>query len=211
MVDAVYYRFNIAVRLQVAYPDIRGFLPPKYSPVNFTGEPPVVKANQGYLYESNEDIVKVIFKLANDYFYFSKVSRLSEPEPVVTTKQGVITSRVGQGAYRQEILRRWNFECAVLKSKIKEILIASHIVPWRDSTDKERLDVDNGLLLSPTYDALFDRNLISFDETGKIILSRSMDIDEYRKLGVTGKEKIDNLTEGNRKYLMRHRQKLISI
>ena len=57
---------------------------------------------------------------------------------------------------------------------LEEILIASHIVPWKDCTDEERLDVDNGLLLSPNYDALFDKHLISFDEDGKLIGSNTI-------------------------------------
>jgi 5-methylcytosine-specific restriction enzyme A len=54
--------------------------------------------------------------------------------------------------------------------------------------------VHNGLLLSPTYDALFDRKLISFDNSGKIILSDAIDFNAYKKIGVTGKEKINNLS-----------------
>lgn len=212
MVDAKYFLFSNPVELKTAYPMIEEYLPPKYSPINNSGTPPKIKANQGYLYESNEMVTKEVFKIAGNYYYFeSKLARVSEPEPIITTKQGIITSRVGQGEYRQRILQRWNFECAVIKSQIKEILIASHIVPWRDATDKERLDVDNGLLLSPTYDALFDRNLISFDNNGNILLSSSIKSSEFKKLGVTGKEKIDNLTEGNKRYLVHHRQKLVSI
>lgn len=108
-------------------------------------------------------------------------------------------------------MRKWHYKCAVNATSIKEILIASHIVPWREANDKERLDVDNGLLLSPTYDALFDKYLISFDNQGKIILSKSMNKKEFYKLGVTGKEQINNLSVGNEKYLERHRKKIINL
>lgn len=129
--------------------------------------------------------------------------------PNVTERQGLVTSRVGQGAYRKSLLFRWNFKCAVTGYAKKEILIASHIVPWRDSSNPERLDVDNGILLSPTYDALFDQRLISFENSGKIILSDSLRKSNHERLGVTGTEKIITLSSGNRQYLDRHRSMLV--
>lgn len=128
--------------------------------------------------------------------------------PNVTEREGLITSRVGQGAYRKSILYRWNFRCAVTNYPKNEILIASHIVPWKDSTNDERLDVSNGILLSPTYDALFDRHLISFENSGKIILSDSMANTNYKILGVTGDESIKNLSRDNFLYLGRHRAEI---
>lgn len=126
-----------------------------------------------------------------------------------TDTQRLITTRVGQGAYRKSILHRWEYSCAVTKFEDPRILIASHIVPWREGTDNERLDVDNGLLLSPTYDALFDRSLISFDQNGKIELSTAINKDAYEKIGVSGTEVIQGLSDGNKRYLERHRELLI--
>lgn len=131
--------------------------------------------------------------------------------PKVTEREGLVTSRVGQGAYRKSILFRWEFKCAVTNYSKKEILIASHIVPWKSSTNDERLDVDNGILLSPTYDALFDQHLISFENSGKIILSQPLTNTSYELIGVTGNEKIKNLSRGNYSYLERHREKLLII
>ena len=128
--------------------------------------------------------------------------------PNKTERQGLITSRVGQGAYRKSILFRWNFKCAVTNYSNKRILIASHIVPWKNSTNDERLDVDNGILLSPVYDALFDQNLISFENNGKIILSSSLQKTDFKLIGINGNECIKNLSSGNISYLRRHRQQL---
>jgi 5-methylcytosine-specific restriction protein A len=125
--------------------------------------------------------------------------------PSITEREGLVTSRVGQGAYRKSILFRWNFKCAVTNYSRNEILIASHIVPWKDSTNQERLDVNNGILLSPTYDALFDRRLVSFENNGKIILSEALAKSNYTLLGVNGKETIRNLSTENHSYLERHR------
>jgi hypothetical protein len=128
--------------------------------------------------------------------------------PNITEREGLVTSRVGQGAYRKSILFRWNYKCAVTNYPKKEILIASHIVPWKDSTNEERLDVDNGILLSPTYDALFDKKLIGFENNGQIILSNSLSKTKYQDLGVTGKEIIKDFSKYNHTYLERHRDLL---
>lgn len=128
--------------------------------------------------------------------------------PNVTEREGLVTSRVGQGAYRKGIIHRWNYQCAVTQFNDPRILIASHIVPWKDASDQERLDVDNGILLSPTYDALFDRHLISFENSGKIILSDQISWEDYKKIGVSGHEKIGQLNEGNKGYLDKHRSQL---
>lgn len=126
-------------------------------------------------------------------------------QPNETERQGLVTSRVGQGAYRKRIIHRWEYKCAVTGFDKLEILIASHIHPWAKATDIERLDVDNGILLSPNYDALFDRHLISFENSGKIILSNSIEKQAYQKIGITGLEQISNLSQYNFNYLERHR------
>jgi len=126
--------------------------------------------------------------------------------PAVTERYGLVTSRVGQGAYRKRIIHRWKYKCAVTHFNKLDILIASHIVPWSKSNDHERLDVNNGLLLSPTYDALFDKYLITFDNKGKIQLSDQIEFDAFKKIGVSGKEQIDDLSIYNIHYLDRHNQ-----
>ena len=126
--------------------------------------------------------------------------------PTVTERSGLVTSRVGQGAYRKRIIHRWEYKCAVTNFNKLDILIASHIVPWSKASDHERLDVNNGLLLSPTYDALFDKHLITFDNNGKIQLSEKIEFSAYQKIGVTGKEQINDLSMYNVQYLERHNQ-----
>ena len=127
--------------------------------------------------------------------------------PNKTERRGLVTTRVGQGYYRQLLVDKYAEQCAVTRSGPKEILIASHIVPWRDATDAERLNPDNGILLSPIYDALFDRNLISFADDGEIIVSKLLTPAEMEALGVVGNEKIET-TPGMRAFLPRHRSAL---
>jgi 5-methylcytosine-specific restriction enzyme A len=128
-------------------------------------------------------------------------------QPNDTERSGLVTTRVGQGAYRKSLIHRWEYQCAVTKFNDPRILIASHIVPWKDSSDAQRLDVDNGILLSPTYDALFDRHLITFENSGRIILSDQIEYEAFKKIGVSGKEKIQKvLSQGNLSYLSMHQQ-----
>lgn len=129
--------------------------------------------------------------------------------PNETERKGLVNTRVGQGAYRKRIIHRWEYQCAVTGFDKLEVLIASHIVPWSESDNNERLDVNNGLLLSPTYDALFDKHLISFEDSGKIILSDRIETEAYYKIGVSGKENISNLSQYNYDYLDRHRLNLM--
>ena len=128
--------------------------------------------------------------------------------PNETERQGLITSRVGQGAYRKSILHRWEYKCAVTDYNGHEILIASHIVPWRDANNEERLHVGNGILLSPVYDALFDRHLISFENNGTIIVSDVLSGKDLRVLGISGTETIRRFNSENYAYLERHRLSL---
>lgn len=160
--------------------------------------------------------IKFFFKKAGRQLEYSQLDipklNVKEPEikyrniPNETERKGLVTSRVGQGAYRKSVLYRWNFRCAVTNYSKPEILIASHIVPWKDATNEERLDVHNGILLSPTYDALFDQHLISFENNGRIIFSEALAQSNYKDLGVTGKEVIKDLSVNNHLYLERHRR-----
>lgn len=140
--------------------------------------------------------------------------RAAEPKaqyaqkPNVTERSGLVTSRVGQGAYRKSILHRWSYKCAATGFNDTRVLIASHIHPWKDSTDDQRLDVDNGILLSPDFDALFDKHLISFESSGGIVLSSEIPTGSLKTIGITGKEKITNLSEGNKGYLRLHNLKV---
>lgn len=124
--------------------------------------------------------------------------------PNETERKGLVTSRVGQGFYRQQIVEKWDGRCPVSNSNIKQILISSHIVPWSESNDIERLDSENGILLSPNIDSLFDKHLISFEDNGSIIISSKIDEVNRKSLGLNSQIKIP-VSEGMKKYLNRHR------
>ncbi|WP_253701370.1 HNH endonuclease [Bacillus sp. FJAT-29814] len=91
-----------------------------------------------------------------------------------TEKEQVIKSRIGQSTFKEKLLKR-ECKCAICGVADRNFLIGSHIKPWSKSNNAERLDVNNGLLLCPNHDALFDKGYISFDEDGQLVLSSQLD------------------------------------
>nr|WP_283103201.1 HNH endonuclease [Shewanella chilikensis] len=98
-----------------------------------------------------------------------------------TEKDSIVKSRIGQGLFRDGVVELWG-SCSVTGLSNHSLLRASHIKPWRDSSNQERIDPMNGLLLQPTLDHLFDLGLITFSETGKIIVSKKLSQDDINKL-----------------------------
>lgn len=82
-----------------------------------------------------------------------------------------VACRLGQGRFRSRVMQAWDHRCAVTGCAREEMLRASHIKPWRDSTSAERLDGNNGLLLTANLDALFDAWMLSFDPSGLLVLA----------------------------------------
>jgi putative restriction endonuclease len=92
------------------------------------------------------------------------------PEIPETEKQALVKSRRGQGLFRERV-KAIEPQCRLTGLGHSEFLIASHIKPWRSSTNEERLDGANGLLLSPHADKLFDGGWISFQDNGDLLVA----------------------------------------
>jgi putative restriction endonuclease len=85
------------------------------------------------------------------------------------------------------------------------LLIASHIKPWRDSSDTEKLDGYTGLLLAPHVDRLFDRGFISFEDGGEILVARLLDSQVLRAWGLQVPLNVGEFHVRQRDYLAYHR------
>lgn len=147
-----------------------------------------------------------VFRLAHDlsaqddiFVHQDELAQLHHTE-----RQAVTTARIGQGIFRQSLVEMWK-GCAVTDVRLPNVLRASHIKPWRFSTNSERLDPFNGLLLLPQYDQLFDKGLISFDETGAITLSPAIEEIEPAKLGINVNDKLRSLSKRHLGFLEYHR------
>ena len=121
----------------------------------------------------------------------------------------LVKYRLGQSDYRNRLIDYWD-ECSVTKCDCCDLLIASHIKPWSESNETEKYDIYNGLLLTPNYDSLFDKNYISFDNEGRIVVSKKLTKQNLSKLGISDKAKLneDKLSVEHIKYLEYHRKKL---
>jgi putative restriction endonuclease len=84
-----------------------------------------------------------------------------------------VKQRRGQEFFRDAVLNNFGGRCGVTQLGLRELLVASHILPW-GTNEKERLNVRNGLALSSLHDAAFDRGLIAFDENFKLLLSKRL-------------------------------------
>lgn len=126
-----------------------------------------------------------------------------------TERQAIILSRVGQGIFRKKLVEYWK-GCAVTGACCISLLRASHIKPWRESTNVERLDVFNGLLLSPNIDAAFDAGYITFDKNGRILLADQMHGSPAFELHINARMKINPklIREEHRAYLEYHRSEV---
>jgi len=144
----------------------------------------------------------------NVYLVKKQISRPKgeQKKPNYTERRGLVTSRVGQGWYRQEILKKWGNKCSITGCSITDILISSHIKGWSECNEDERLDVDNGILLSPHIDSLFDKHLISFEDDGSIIISDKVSKEDLVILGVSNSIRL-KVDDGMKKYLKHKRNR----
>ena len=119
-------------------------------------------------------------------------------------RAALVKVRINQGAYRKELLKRYH-SCALCGMGVDKALIASHIKPWSKCTKEEKTDIDNGFILCPNHDKLFDIGLISFDDEGHIIISKQISESDCDLLCISPENHI-RLKEGNKKYLRFHRE-----
>lgn len=121
-----------------------------------------------------------------------------------TERIAQVRQRVGQDHFRAALMEYWGGKCPITGITEPALLRASHIKPWKDSTDAERLDVHNGLLLAVHLDAAFDAGLISFDDGGRMLVSERLGEVERGVLRVGAV----TLTIGHSSFLTRHRSQV---
>ncbi|WP_257164775.1 HNH endonuclease [Bradyrhizobium sp. SRS-191] len=122
-----------------------------------------------------------------------------------TTRQALIAARLGQGQFRADLEKTWQSACAVSGCEISAVLRASHVKPWSESTNDERLNPENGLLLAAHIDALFDRGLLAFTDDGTMLLSKRISVRDRELLGLSGRLR-HSPTEAQRRFLACHRR-----
>lgn len=126
-------------------------------------------------------------------------SFIKEEDIPETERSAIVLSRIGQGVFRKSLFEKYNGKCIITGIDHPKLLIASHIKPWAVSSNRERLSVDNGLLLSATYDRLFDNGLITFDPSGKIYLSSFISPENAKRLHLSNEMQFDLHCSGQMK------------
>lgn len=128
-------------------------------------------------------------------------------EATETEREELVRSRVGQGRFRHNLLRDWG-RCAVTGVARADLLRASHIKPWRFSSNAERLDSHNGLLLLPQYDHLFDRGYITFRDDGRLEPSPAIAALSTDRLGIDLSGRLSRVEKAHLPFLEYHREEV---
>jgi putative restriction endonuclease len=212
-VDVEFTTLNTPISPKEHLGEIAPLLPETHSPI----KPLNGNGNEMYLSKISPELGHLLLKLCHsdsliqqndtsDYQEIEKdiaeikAHKLGDP----TTAERLIQARVGQGLFRQNVLALYP-QCPVTGVSMPELLRASHIKPWRDSSDEERLDPYNGLMLAPHVDVLFDKGYISFTSDGYMIIRNDPKIhDAITELNIPLTVKI-NVFEGSKAYLDWHR------
>ena len=230
-VDVDFQRFASPFRTIGRMERLAPLLPDKYSPIRANGQ-----GNQNYLSSISEVMARCIAELADpmllgilDNVAFTdrqddievelpsliewedteqrKVEAIAEiPE---TQRKAIVLARRGQGLFKQNVSRHESY-CRITRVNNPTHLIASHIKPWRESNNEERLHGGNGFLLTPSIDHLFDRGFITFADDGELVVSPIADKDSLQRMGVATDESIGvgNFNSDQKFFLNYHREEI---
>lgn len=158
--------------------------------------------------ETLHRLVRRAFQLSKTlpYELLHTFVQVTEQLPRNTEAERLIIQRVGQNLFRTGLLTYWESRCAITGLAVTELLRASHIKPWADcSSDAERLDIFNGLLLAPHLDAAFDAGFITVDDNGDVLVSASLGQNDRKLLRLDIHRRVEKLAAGHKVYLDWHR------
>lgn len=209
---------------------LRTVLPEKYSPLTQNGngvqsiylteiQPELAEVLSGLIGPEVRSLVAALPASVNliqktddlDYWEHRLERNVVEDESIPETdRQALVRARRGQGLFKQRVMQIERC-CRITRVEKTIHLVASHCKPWRDSSNEERLNGENGLLLTPTIDHLFDRGFIGFENNGKLIISPVADKPSLQRMGidVQGITNVGGFTEGQKHFLDFHRNSVL--
>jgi len=228
-VDVNFRSFENEIRPKDHINILRNVLPVKYSPLQINGNgnqglyltrltrpfaetligligTEARQLNNRIIQEKPSEIYEIELKGIDEWedIECQKIDSLGIPE---TERKALIKARMGQGRFKENVFSVER-HCRVTNVCNPVHLIASHIKPWRESNNEERLAAGNGLLLTPTIDHLFDRGFISFDDSGDTLISPVADSESLIKMGIDPKSppKVGSFGPDQRFFLNHHRK-----
>jgi putative restriction endonuclease len=208
---------------------LRPLLPPRYAPLQANGNgiqsvyltelaPPLAETLAGLIGAETESLIGSLSVGAPrqttddlDYWEHRIESRIEGDASIPETERvDIIRARRGQGLFKQRVMdieRR----CRITGVANPVHLIASHCKPWRDSNNAERLNGENGLLLTPTIDHLFDRGFIGFENGGDLIVSPVAHKPSLKRMGIDPERVVNvgGFTQGQKNFLEFHRDRVL--
>lgn len=203
---------------------LRPHLPEKYSPLQNTGD----GLQSVYLAEVPAQMAAVLRQLIGPAYSSALEHLINEIENVellndeqesalegrtdigVTEKEQLVKARRGQGVFKANV-RLNEVSCRITGVADPIHLRASHIKPWKDSTDTEKLSGCNGLLLAPHVDHLFDKGFISFEGDGTMLVSPSLDEKILKQWSIPSQLNVGIFKPEQSVFLAYHRAKVFKI
>ncbi len=217
LVRLQYHELEQPLTIKDYFNELKVLLPVKYSAFQQDGD-----GNQGYLYPCNEELAIKLLDIISDMniyqvddeqleFAIGTVVRTERNTliPVITETEAEAKRkiRIGQEKFKAALLPLWNHQCALCGIELPALLRASHSKPWRESSNEERLDPYNGVLLCCNHDALYDQGYITFDGTGLIHISGRIPATNYGMYNIHQKMKVSRYEE-NKQYFRWHRKNI---
>jgi putative restriction endonuclease len=207
---------------------LRPFLPSKYSPLQTNGN----GLQSVYLASVNEDLAAALIQLigqeaspllqaaqsveplvADDLeFWEGQIEKTITQNTTIpeTERINLVRSRIGQGLFKDRV-KKIETRCRITQVDNPAHLIASHCKPWRDANNEERLNGENGLLLTPSIDHLFDRGFIGFENNGELIISPVAHRRSLQRMGIETERRMNvgSFTLGQKAFLEFHREAVL--
>lgn len=207
---------------------LRPMLPAKYSPLQNSGD----GLQSVYLASVNDDLAAMlVYLIGSEATALIHQARLTEPvvaddlddweiriEQTVrqdetlpeTERLAIVRSRVVQGLFKDRV-KQIETHCRITRVDNLTHLIASHCKPWRDASNEERLNGENGLLLTPSIDHLFDRGFIGFDNNGELIVSPAAHRPSLQRMGIETEQVVNvgSFSQGQKAFLEFHRESVL--
>jgi HNH endonuclease len=207
---------------------LRPLLPERYSPLQANGN----GVQSIYLTQAPTPLAEVLIGLIGDEvaplvlaaravkpvpaddleFWERKLEQQLRDDTTVkeTQRQAIIRARIGQGLFKERV-SKIESRCRITGVENPVHLVASHCKPWRDSNNEERLDGENGLLLTPSIDHLFDRGFIGFEDSGKLIISPVAHRPSLQRMGIDTSKVVNvgGFTSGQKQFLDFHRSAVL--
>jgi hypothetical protein len=196
---------------------LKPHLPPKYSPLQSNGN----GLQHVYLAEVPPSMATALIRFIGDQYQvlleglskeLGDATSEDTQEGVIqgrtdigpTAKEQLVRARRGQGLFRSNV--RLNEKCCrVTRVSNPNFLRASHIKPWKHSSDEEKLNGCNGLLLAPHIDHLFDKGLISFTDSGALLISSHLDHGILNAWGISLDVNVGAFSDEQEHFLSYHR------